>query len=152
MNQALLDELTNDPMALGYAPHVANEDDGAIYALLTDTTLFSKLGWVSVSDLNLWGAQNNAEYQLVETRAADPTDPMYGAANALKRALNRSSDDNAINLADPGVSALLDAWPFADGTGTTKTQLIALGTHPASRAEILGLNVTIQQIANTLRP
>lgn len=152
MNQALLDELTNDPAGLGYAPHIASENDAAILALLTDKTLFTRLGWISSSKLNLWSAKFNDEYRTVEIRAADPLDPMYGAANALKRALNRDTDSNALNLGDPDVSSLLDAWTFADATGVSKAALIALGTHPASRAEVLGLSVTAQDIANALRP
>jgi len=147
---SLLDELTNDPEGLGYAPHIATGDDGIIYGLLTDK-VFTKPGWVGVPNFNAWCAANNDEYLNIEAHASNSASPFYAAAKTLLRMLNGAVSDGAFDLANPAISGLFNVWPFVDQTGQTKAALIAAGTYPASRAEILGIPVSVELIAKALR-
>lgn len=147
---ALLTELQTDPMALGYAALITAGNDGAIYALINDKSRFTKSGWVTVSAFNTWCALHNAEYINIQSLAANNASPFYAAANSLLRCLNGAVSDGAINLADTGVFGLFNSWPFVDTTGSAKSALIALGTFPASRADILSISATIPDIAHAL--
>lgn len=148
---SLLDELTTGPLAAELAPLIVAGDDGAVLAVLKDTSRYTRYGWITVADFNTWCAANNAEYQNIKAIAADSQNPFNAAAESLLRCLNGAVTDGAINLASQTVYGLVNSWPFVDQTGTAKSQLIALGTLPASRCDVLGINPTIQDIAQALR-
>jgi hypothetical protein len=150
MAGALYTELTTGVLAAQIAPFIASGDDGAINSLLTSPS-FTKPSWVSVAAFNAWCAQFNAEYLAIVSAANDNTSPLYSAANSLLRCLNGAVSDGAFNLADSSIIALLNSWVFADKSGASKAALIAAGNHPASRADIIGLDCSIEAIANSLR-
>jgi hypothetical protein len=146
----LFTELTTDPMGLGYAPLIVSRNDAGCELLLNDATKFTRPDWVSVSEFNTWCASHNEEYQNIKALAANSSNPYNSAADAILRCLNGAINTGALNLADVNVMNLLNAWPFADTTGATKAALIALGTFPASRAQVLGISATIDDISNAL--
>jgi hypothetical protein len=142
----LLAQMTTGPLASLIAPYLASGDDSAIHNLATSKT-FIKYDWISVADFNTWCASNNAEFVNIQNVAATPSSPYYSAANSLLRCLNGAVNAGAINLGSSTVTALLNAWPFVDTTGTAKNSLIALGTFPASQADLTGLDWSIPSIA-----
>jgi hypothetical protein len=133
---ALYNVLTNGPLASEIAPHLANGDDGIIYAIVTDKTRFTQPGWVSVASFNTWCAGNNAEYANIEALAANQSSPYFSAARSLLRCLNGAVNAGAIDLTSASVIGLLNVWPFVDTTGATKAALIAYGTYPASLSDL----------------
>ena len=147
---ALLTELQTDPMALGYAPLKTARNDAGLFALMNDKTKFTLLGWISEAAFNTWCSSHNAEYVNIETLAANNTSPYYASAKSLLRCLSGAITQGSINLADANVMALLNAWPFVDTTGASKAALIALGTFPASRADVLGISASVSDISNAL--
>jgi len=147
---SLYTELTTDPIALGYAALITVRNDAGLEALINDTTKFTLPGWISVSQFNTWCALHNAEYQNIKTLSANSSSPYNSAADAILRTLTGSISTGALNLADANVMALLNAWPFVDTTGAAKAALIALGTFSASRAQVLGISASLNDISTAL--
>lgn len=142
-------ELTTDPAALGYAPFVSARNDQKLYDLLHAITT-TKLGWISVSDFDTWLAGYDAEFANMKTLAATPASQFYGDANILMSRMSSSDPRGAIDLSDPNVMAMVNTWPFVDTTGAAKAALIALGTYPASRADVLPFSCDLSDISNSL--
>ena len=143
-------ELTSDPMAMGFSPYITTRNDAMLEQLLNDTSKFTIKGWVSVSQFNTWCASNNAEYLNIKNIATNTASPYFAAAEAILRTLTGSLSQGSLNLTDSNVMNLLNAWPFVDTTGATKAALIALGTFPASRAQILGIPASLNDISTAL--
>lgn len=146
---SLYAELTTDPAALGYAPYLTARNDQKLHDMMHAVNA-TKLGWVTVAAFNAWCAQYNAEYVNIETIAANNANASYASAKALLRCLNGAVNDGALNLADPKITALLNAWPFVDTSGSAKSALIALGTFPASRADLLPFPCGLSDISTAL--
>lgn len=144
---SLQTELSTDPMVLGYAAYIASGNVVELYNLIHDTSKFTMYGWISVSQFNTWCASNNAEYLNIKNIAANTASPYFAAAEAILRTLTGSISQGSLNLADTNVMTLLNAWPFVDTTGATKSALIALGTFPASRAQVLAIPASMQDIS-----
>jgi len=149
MSSALYTEITTGPLSAQIAPYLDTRNDAAIAALLNAQTT-TKTGWASVAAFNTWCAANNAEYINIETLAANDASPYYSIAKSLLRCLTGAVADGALNFADPKVIALFDVWPFVDSTGATKATLEATGTFPASRAQVLGIDCSLDAVSATL--
>jgi hypothetical protein len=151
MPSALYTELTTGPLASQIAPYLAVRNDAAIADLLNAKN-YTKPGWISVAKFNTWCAANNAEYANIESLASNSASPYYAAAKSLLRCLNGAVTDGAINLEDAIVMGLVNAWPFVNTSGTSaeKAALIAAGTFPASRAEVLSMDCSLNAISHTL--
>ena len=146
---SLYTELSTDPLNLGYSTLIAEENYTTILELL-NTPNYTKTGWISTSDFNTWASNNNNEYVNIINLSQNINSPFYAAANTVLRALNGVFGLNALNLADPHVMGLFSAWPFVDTIGASKTQLLALGNYPATRAEILGVDASGSSIVNAI--
>ena len=146
---SLYNELSTDPLNLGYATLIAEGNYTQILTLL-NTPNYTKPGWISTSDFNTWASNNNTEYVNIVTLSQNSASPFYAAANTVLRALNGVFGLNALNLADPRVVGLFSAWPFIDTTGASKTQLLSIGNYPASRAEVLGVDASASSIVNAI--
>ena len=149
MTTKLYEELTTDPLNLGYAPHVLSRNDAAIGDLLNALN-YTQLSWISTTNFNKWCALESAEYANIESLAASQSSPYFGAANALLRGLSGSNPMGAFNLADAQIMGLFNVWPFVDTTGASKSFLISLGTIPASRSQILGIDGSADAVSFTL--
>ena len=146
---ALYTEITTDPLNLGYAPLIAVRNDAAVASILQSKN-YTKPGWISITDFNSWCALHSAEYANITALAANSTSPYYGTANALLRVLNGANSEGAFNLADANIITMFDIWPFVDTTGAAKAALVTMGTSPASRADVLGIDGSANAVSLAL--
>ena len=129
---ALKSELVNDPVALGYAPYLADGNNTDIARLMNAIgsyqiarKIIPSYEVINATTPSEWAALTSAEKQRYQT--------ITGAAQ--------------IDVSNANVVSAFAAM-FAAGT-STRTALVALTTRPGSRAEFLGFGpVTILDIAN----
>ncbi len=151
--QDLKDELTLDPLARNYA---GMSDVEAADSLNAPNR--TKLSPVVSSELLAWsggGAVNGSvkcRYERIQDAAAASADnTVRGACIAAMGMIERS--DTSLDLSKSDRMAMLDAL-VAGGvlTAAEKTEIVALGTVVASRADELGLgNVTPSLVADAKR-
>lgn len=154
--QVLRAEIDSGPLAVTLAPFVAAGDDASIAAALNDRagTAAGTIPYgVLWADLVPWAAANSTR-TVIQAGADDATPD-----NAAKRAicltvldyLGGGLNSRWLDLTKSSSMALLDAAvTLGIFTSAQRTEVVAMGTLPASRAEILwGYNVTIthQQVA-----
>ena len=145
---ALLTALTTGSLATTIAPYLASGNDVAIFNIVHDRSLFTRLDWISVADFNTWCSLHNAEYVNIESLAANSASPYFSSAKALLRCLLGSINSGAINLGSPTVLSMLNAWPYIDVTGASKNSLMAYGTFPASFSDLNpGIDFGVEAIA-----
>lgn len=141
----LYDELTAGPLSAEIAPHIASGNDGAIADVLNRADIPS-YGFIDRDRLNtwavIWGERAN-----IEDHASNPASPARSAALALRDVVQGGSD--GLHLEYPEIMALVNAWPYVDTDA--KTDLLLRSTVMKSRAQQLGINPTITDIAQALR-
>ena len=132
---ALKTELTTDPNAYGYAPHVASGSTGALAALLNEprTTINVPRGLVGTWEII--AATDGAEYGALNATAKDIYKTLVSAGT--------------VDVADAQIQAILKT--LFPSPSTTRTNLIARLTRPGSRAEqLFGGGVTHADCARAL--
>lgn len=140
---ALKDELTNDPLGLGYAPLVASQDYNGLAEMLNIPRLEIKVSQMvprhQVKTLLLGTG---------EILAIKASENAYAQSTMFY--LNDSDYQN-VDLTLPVVQGMLAALLSENLlTQDTVDAIQAMGLRPASRAEQLGLRVTDSDIANAL--
>jgi hypothetical protein len=133
---ALKNEITNDPLSLGYAVFVTAGNDAAIAAILNMAT---GPGAATVTDATM----PRDDFMLAITPSLIS---LPGLSTTIQSkwdrilAVVRAAD--TINISDPAIQALLGA-SVADGV-LTSDQVAAIGQRTGSRAEVLfGAGTTI---------
>jgi len=139
---SLVDELVNDPVQMGYAQHIPDNPD-AIVSLLNDKR-FPTVVHVEKNKVSIWAASFGVRSQ-IEDFCNDPTNSLRDAALAIRDFLQ--ADDSNLDLTDPVVSGLVNAWPTS---AEAKAALFALGTVPKSRAEIANLPSTLTDVLGAI--
>ena len=121
---ALKTELTTDPNAYGYAPHVASGSTGALAALLNEPRATISVPRGLVGTWEIIAATDAAEYNGLSATAKD-------------------------DVADAQIQAILKA--LFPNPSTTRTNLIARLTRIGSRAEqLFGVGVSHSDCAQAL--
>ena len=143
----LSDELTTGPLATELAPLIAAGEDGAILSVLNRKDI-SRLGRITAHDIKQY-------FSLIDLRI-----PIKDSTAASCRAVTLALEDFPVfDLTIPAVlakfEAMLDALVaeelIPDFTETHKQTILYLATETISRAEELGINPTMQDIAQALR-
>ena len=132
---ALKTELTTDPNAYGYAPHVASGSTGALAALLNEprTTINVPRGLVGTWEII--AATDGAEYSALNATAKDIYQTLVSAGT--------------VDVTDAQIQAILKA--LFPNPSTTRTNLIARLTRIGSHAEqLFGVGVSHSDCAQAL--
>lgn len=143
-------EITTGPLSAELAPFVAAGNDGAIAAALNDKTrgtVMPKYRLISARGVlsEYSGGPVDAAAVLDKLEAAAATVP------AIKWVLSFLRSDG-IDIGSPVTQGMLDQLVTGGVlTATEAGNLKALGISPASRAEVLGTTIDIQQIATAMR-
>lgn len=140
----LSDEITNDPLDKGYAALLPDQP-GHVVDLLNAKTE-TRLGIIDRTELTIWAASTGMR-AVIEDTANNSSSLLRSSALAILDVLKGSS--TGIDLSKPENAAILTGWEQAGALSTeNKNSMIALATHPASRAEVLGIPfpVTEQQL------
>lgn len=129
--QQLHDELVNDPASMGYAAHVAANDDAALSAILCDRAAGVAKGYsltkATIKASELLACMTVADYV---TRSADQK-------AAWQNMLIASSSDG-VPVANANIQAQASAIWNSPSATTTWTNLAAAIVRGCSRAEQLG--------------
>jgi len=147
MNEILLYELTEGPLADELAPLITAGDDAGIVAALNRKDI-STFGKVYTADFNTWCSGHNAEYLRITALAKDEASPLHAAANSLLRILSGAMGERVLNLGAPSVAYLVSIWPFVDES--SRASFMSLGATTVSRAEQLGIYVTNKDVINVI--
>lgn len=143
----LLDELTNGPLAAEIAPHIAAGNDGVIWEILNRKDI-PALGLVSNTDFMEWAAASG-QRSVIEDTANNINDPLRSVALAL---LDMIRGTSALDLNRPKVKLMAEGWHAAGKMSLAdKEELFSLGTASTSRAEQLGIQPSVGDIAQALR-
>lgn len=144
---SLLDELTTGPLAAELAPLIAAGDDGAIYAALHRKDIVTD-GSVTAHDIQQYLMLCDLLIPIEESTAAS----CKTATRALSlfpvfRTNIPEVKAKLISVLDGLVAETL----IPDFTETHKATILAMAQTTVSRAEQIGVNPTIQDIAQALR-
>jgi hypothetical protein len=147
--QGLLEELRDDPAAVGYAPLIAANNDEAIATLLNDAVM-PVVGEISRSDLATWAAATGMRAK-IEDVSKDVQSPLRSSALAIIDVLKGASA--GIDLSKPTNMGILDAWESATLlSAEDRAAFVALATHDTPRSIVLfGRLVTANDIARVVR-
>lgn len=145
----LLEEVRDDPTALGYAALTAANNDEAVAGLLNET-MVSVVGEIAQSDIATWAAATGMRAS-IEDVSKDAQSPLRGSALAIIDVLRGAS--SGIDLAKSSNMGILDAWEGANLlSAQNKAAFIALATHDTPRSIVLfGRLVTANDIARVVR-
>lgn len=145
----LVDELRDDPAALGYAALIAANDDEGVAALLNTATL-PVVGEISRSDLTTWAAATGMR-ATIEDVSKNALSPLRPSALAIIDVLKGSS--GGIDLAKPANMAILDGWEgLTLLSAQNKASFIALATQTLPRSSALfGRQITANDVAHVVR-
>jgi hypothetical protein len=144
---SLTEELTTGPLAAELAPLIAEGNDGAVLSVLNRKDI-SRLGRITAHDIKQY-------FSLIDLRI-----PIKDSPAASCRAVSLALEDfPTFDLTIPEVQAkfiaMLDALVaeelIPDFTEVHKATLLYLATETISRAEQLGINPSVQDIAQALR-
>lgn len=141
----LANELRTDPAGLGYAPLLASGSDGALADLLNRQDRAGRRP-VAVRDLLRWGAKSGV---LADIVAASQNLTAAKAIRAVSLAALKLLDRlDTLDLDDADIRAMVDGLAAAGVlTAAQRTELLALGDAPVSRAEqLFGLGVTVSHL------
>lgn len=143
----LSDELTNDPASLGYQPHIDVGADGEIYALLY-AKQFAAYGETSCNSFAAWATQTG-QLAVIEDESKNTTSPLRSIALSLLYVL---TSNRPIDFGDADIVAMANVW-LAGGkmTQAEYDSLLARASKSISRAEVLGINPSVTDIAQALR-
>lgn len=138
-------ELAEDPLGLGYAPHIANDNDQALADMLNEVRE---------------GVQVSRMIPLADIEEYLTTNMKFGA---LRRSTSEIAQDAVDYIRSPRFENLdpanQTAWAMFDAliglsllTVADKTHIQDMGVRPGSRAEQLGLgHVAATDIARAVR-
>lgn len=145
-------ELSTDPLALGYGPHLVAKNDEAIAQLLNAKS-YSSVGIVTNDQFSLWAASTGMR-STIEDLAADKASPLRASALSLLDML-RGQVSRGLHLSHPTTASLLDAWVNAGALPVAaRDALFSLASIPASRGEQLfgdGVVVSAVDVARATR-
>lgn len=141
--QALKDEITNDPQAIGYA----GKSNAELVDLLNDLN-FTKKVPVPVNKILIWAAQTGAIVRISDSAANSQTPEAVRAVCMGSLRVIDGAFSETVHFQNPDVMAMLDG--LVAGTIITaaeKGALLSLEDAPAGRAEVLfGVPVTIDDV------
>lgn len=145
----LLAEIQTGPLSATLAPLVASNNDIAIADALNARN-FTRISSVSRNIFLIWAASNGVR-AAIQDHANDTLSALRSSALGLLDIL--SDNSSSIDFGLQGNIDMLTAWGTAGIiTEQQKTDLLALATVPASRAEIvLGRQTSPAEISLTLR-
>ena len=133
--QQLRDEILNDPVSIGYAPHVASGADSLIAELLNAKSR-SLLRPIPIFEFAMWCSISGVRAKLKAGTASENA----AIAAICDTALSVQSNPHAtyLDLTDAGSMELLTALAQAGVVTQAESQaLVAFCTRPTSRAEEL---------------
>lgn len=138
----LSDEITNDPLAKGYAA-LLPDSPGRVVDILNAKTE-TKLSLVNRTEFTIWAVQTGM-LAVIEDESQDKTSALRSSALAMRYVLLGAS--SGIDFSNPANEQTLTAWvSLGKLTTENKDSLLAVATKPASRAEVLGLPVITEEI------
>lgn len=142
----LSDELINDPASMGYQPHIDAGADGEIYTLL-HTKQFAAYGEITCNSFAAWATQTGQRAVIEDESKLDS--PLRSVALSL---LDVLYSNRPIDFGDSDIVAMADAWLLGGKmTQTDYDSLLARASKQVSRAEVLGINPSVTDIAQALR-
>lgn len=132
---ALNNEIANDPTGKGYAGMLPDRPGYVVDALNAKTE--TKLGEIDRPNLTIWAVKTGM-LAAVKDESEDKLSPLRSSALAILHVLMGAS--TGINFENQENIDTLNAW-IAIGKLSVehKDLMLSMATHPASRAEILGL-------------
>lgn len=141
----LAEELAIGPLAAELAPHVAAGNAALIVAALNDKR-FDAYGPIGRAEFAIWCGTTGLR-AAIEDHANAPLSPLRSIALTLIDFL-RGNVSPAIDFGKAANRQMLAAWVSAGGvTQAQADELLALSLHKVSRAEILGLDITLETVA-----
>lgn len=141
---ALRAEILSGPLAAELAPHVATRHD-AMIALIMSEPRYPVAGSVSRAQFAVWAA--SGPRAAIEDHATNAASALRASALSLRDFLLGAGSTD-LDLADPAVAQLLDAWVAASAiTAEQRDALLAIGARTISRAEQIGLGASIHHSA-----
>lgn len=133
----LLDEIMTGPLAAEVAPYVATRHDAMVAKILNDPR-YPIAGNVGRAEFVIWAA--SGPRATIEDVATNQGHPLRASALTLLDFMRGAAE--SIDLGNPAVSALFDAWVSAGAiTAEQQAALQAHGTRVVGRAESVGLGV-----------
>jgi hypothetical protein len=145
----LYNELTTGPLSAELAPYIASGDDSAIDKILNEKQ-FVVIDEISANDFAIWAASTGLR-ATIQDHAENPASPLRSIALTLLDLL-QGNLDRALDFGNAANVAMLEAWVTATAiTAAQRDELLALSEKMISRAEQLGINPTITDIAQALR-
>lgn len=144
-------EITTGPMAAELAPFVAAGNDARVAAILNDKTRFTKTQRVTLKDMVRYLLDNGVWLGIID-KAADTAPSAAKSSARVFLEVQKMGFIESLDMGKPSSQGMLSALVSA-GTMTAahQTALTAMGVVPASRAEVLGATIDIQQIATAMR-
>jgi hypothetical protein len=129
---ALSDELTNDPLARGYAQYIP-DNPGMLAQMLTapDYTMV-KTKFVTARGVL-------AEHGSAGATVLDKIDAAGSSDSAVKWAMKFVTSEPGIDVGHPTTRSLLNGMVPAVLTQAEADMLLDMAVQPASRAEVLGI-------------
>jgi hypothetical protein len=146
----LYEELTTGILAEQIAPYIISGNDGEINRLLTEQNI-SVNGSVSVNTFAIWCAETGMR-AVITDQAVNPASPLRSIALTLLDLLQGNLTPASLDLSIAQNVDMLHVWVTAGLLTTAQEQeLILLSKKLISRAEQLGIDCSITEIAKSLR-
>jgi hypothetical protein len=147
--ETLYDYLTTGPLAVELAPLIADGNDGEISAIMNRKNI-PVYGTVSANIFAIWAASTGLR-ATIQDHAENLNSPLRSIARTLLDLL-QGNLDRALDFGNAANVAMLEAWVSAGAiTITQRDELLALSEKMISRADQIGLSVSIPDIAIALR-
>lgn len=147
---ALYNELTTGPLSSEIAQYITSGNDGAIFDILNrkDIPVNSS---VNINTFAIWCASTGMRAS-IQDQANNVNSPLRSIALTLLDLLQGNLNPPALDLSNSINVAMVEAWVTAGLlTSVQRDELLNLSKKLISRAEQLGIVVTIENIANALR-
>lgn len=142
----LSEEIISGPLAVELAPFVAEGNDGAIVAILTRKDV-PAVGVIQTADIRRYLFLNGLLLKIEEKS----TEARKQTARALELFPFFTLSSALDLMAFTGLADALIADTDLGFTETHKAELLAIAGTLVSRADILGITVTIQDVAQATR-
>lgn len=148
MIPSLAEEIASGPLAEELAPHVADGNDGAIAEIL-NAPRYLAYGTVSRARFAIWCGSTGLR-AAIQTHADSSDSPLRSIALTVVDFLRGAAE--GIEFALPENRAMLAAWVQAGAiTQTQEEDLLALSQVAQSRAQQIGVSVSVADVAQALR-
>ncbi|SEO63812.1 hypothetical protein [Nitrosovibrio sp. Nv6] len=148
-DQLVFAELRDDPVALGYPPLIAANNDEGIANVCNGATV-QVVGLITCANLNSWAAETNMAAVIVD-EAADAQSLLRSSALAI---INVMQDANAgIDMAEQKHVDMLNAWETAGKlSAPNKASFLAYATRTIPRpVALFGKLLTANDVARVVR-